>query len=631
MNTKLLFSAGLVLLLGSGLFQPFKPEVPEARADESVALIQPGETGPMLPTTEASAILADFSPYRWHTFYEGGGLGSNIAVGEDGSVFITSNSEQSWLGDGNAEPLHPFNQSPLNDSDLSVLKLDSEGAYQWHTIYGGGSRDYGTSIAIAGDGSVYITGSSEQSWLGDGGAEPLHPFTPALDLNYSDLFVLKLDSEGAYQWHTFYGSDALWYDGSNDIAVGKDGSVYITGSSGSWLGDGDVQPFHPFTSSLDANYGDLFVLKLDSEGAYQWHTFYGGEWGDYGSGIAIVGDGSVYITGSSWHSWLGDGEGEPLHPYSMNEEITVLKLDSEGAYQWHTFYGGEWGDYGSGIAIGGDGSIYVTGFSGGPWQGESGAEPLHPYSGYFDITVLKLDGEGAYQWHTFYGSDAQWHDRGHGITVSVYGGIYITGYSDTSWLGDGEAEPLHPYSMNDDITVLKLDGEGAYQWHTFYGGEWGDYGSGISIAGDGSVYITGGSGGPWQGESGAEPLHPYSGYYGLFVLKLGIIPLVTLDSTPNPSDIGQVVTFTATVTSTASLIPTGVVTFTDGLTVLGTGMLNTSGVAVFETSALAAGVHTITAEYGGDDQFSGSSSSPLVHTVQEIDQTRRIYLPLLSR
>jgi len=57
------------------------------------------------------------------------------------------------------------------------------------------------------------------------------------------------------------------------------------------------------------------------------------------------------------------------------------------------------------------------------------------------------------------------------------------------------------------------------------------------------------------------------------------------------------------------------VTFFDGSSTLGTGTLNSAGVATFTTSALSAGTHSLKASYGGDSNFAGSSGA-LTQTVQ---------------
>ena len=81
----------------------------------------------------------------------------------------------------------------------------------------------------------------------------------------------------------------------------------------------------------------------------------------------------------------------------------------------------------------------------------------------------------------------------------------------------------------------------------------------------------------------------------------------SLISSPNPSVFGQSVTFTATVAPTTGTgTPTGMVTFKDGTTTLNTVMLS-AGMASLSTSALAAGSHPITATYGGDTNFAGST------------------------
>jgi hypothetical protein len=88
----------------------------------------------------------------------------------------------------------------------------------------------------------------------------------------------------------------------------------------------------------------------------------------------------------------------------------------------------------------------------------------------------------------------------------------------------------------------------------------------------------------------------------------------TLVSSVNPSASKQAVTFTATVTSGAG-IPTGTVTFTNNGSTVGTGSLNGNGQATFTTSTLSSGSHSITAVYGGDSSFSGSTSAVLTQTV----------------
>jgi uncharacterized repeat protein (TIGR01451 family) len=82
-----------------------------------------------------------------------------------------------------------------------------------------------------------------------------------------------------------------------------------------------------------------------------------------------------------------------------------------------------------------------------------------------------------------------------------------------------------------------------------------------------------------------------------------------VSSSVNPSNVGQSVTFTATVTSTAGT-PTGTVQFKDNGVNLGTAQtLNGSGVAQLTTSTLTGGIHPITADYSGDGNFNTSSGT----------------------
>ena len=100
------------------------------------------------------------------------------------------------------------------------------------------------------------------------------------------------------------------------------------------------------------------------------------------------------------------------------------------------------------------------------------------------------------------------------------------------------------------------------------------------------------------------------------------------------SALGQAVTFTATVTGTVGgAVPTGTVTFKDGVTVLGTATLNLSGVAVLSgVNTLTLGAHTnsLTANYGGDPNYNTSANTGLSYTVNQDPTTVAVTSSLSS-
>ena len=102
--------------------------------------------------------------------------------------------------------------------------------------------------------------------------------------------------------------------------------------------------------------------------------------------------------------------------------------------------------------------------------------------------------------------------------------------------------------------------------------------------------------------------------------KVNKFPTSTLmTSNLNPSNFGQSVTFTATVTSSYGT-PTGTITFRRGTTALGTIDL-TGNTASFSTSALSAGTNSINTVYSGDTNFAASTLPNLSQKVNKIAST----------
>ncbi len=324
----------------------------------------------------------------------------------------------------------------------------------------------------------------------------------------------SLNVDSGYDWHTFYpfgmrDTYSLW---SYGMAVDEAGNVYLAGAvNWAWTENG-AMPLHSYSGAKD-----IAIIKLNSAGIYQWHTYYGGAWNDKATSLVTDADGNLYITGYSESSWNGDGDTAPLHPYSSaRADMFVLKLNSAGVYQWHTFYGGTVDDDASSIKLSGSNDLVVVGTSYGmttTWMGDGNTAPLHSAG---MAWMLKLTRAGGYLWHTFYGYYA------YDVAVAANGDLYVA-EEGCGWLGDNDAAPLHSCSGGTDWAVLKLNGAGAYQWHTFYGSaQYDTFGLSARIALDpnGGVYFTGASRGNWSGDGGVPPLHPYENSISLGVLKL---------------------------------------------------------------------------------------------------------------
>jgi predicted GH43/DUF377 family glycosyl hydrolase len=416
-------------------------------------------------------------------------------------------------------------------------------SYTWHTFYGTSNiHDSADAVTVDAEGNSYVLGTSMSTWNGPAGQAPLHAHNPGSNM---DVFVMKLNSAGEYQWHTFYGGLVGGLDNYNNVNDGHDieldasGNIYVLGTSRHSWGT----PLHAHNEISDSFHGNLFVMKLSPSGTYQWHTFYeqtrsSGTVG--GRRLAVDASGNAYVATSVKVPW-SDTMLTPLHPYSgidpgkdWNSNMLILKLNSNGAYQWHTFYGTtpsvDLDDWAWDIAADAGGNTYITG------GGTAWGSPLHAHHGSTDIIVLKLNTNGAYQWHTYYGSEqALKVDAASGITLDRNGFIYVTGVG-RPFLGSSGEQPLHPFSdagetaYNDDTFVLKLTPAGGYVWHTWYGspGEEVGYSTKPVTDSQGNVYLVGAEGSEsygassWNGPDGQAPLHPYKvgSNNNYFIMKL---------------------------------------------------------------------------------------------------------------
>ena len=274
-----------------------------------------------------------------------------IAVDGSGNIYVAGWTESTW-----GTPIHPY----AGGRDAFVAKLNSSGERLWHTFMGSSSGwDEGLSVAVDGDGNVYVTGTSDASWDASWGT-PVHSHAGG-----EDGFAVKLNSDGERQWHTFMGMGDNATDWGRAIAVDTSGTVYVAGTGSSWW---DTEPVNPPQGGFD-----VFVTKLSSDGVRQWYTLVGSAGHDFNRSMAVDGSGNVYVVGRSEASW-GDW-GSPVNPFAGAEDAFVAKLNNSGERLWHTFMGSAGENDGAlGVAVDGSGNVYVSG-SGGEW----GSTPINPF------------------------------------------------------------------------------------------------------------------------------------------------------------------------------------------------------------------------------------------------------------
>jgi hypothetical protein len=118
-------------------------------------------------------------------------------------------------------------------------------------------------------------------------------------------------------WMKTYGGSAG--ESSHSITTTPDGGFVLTGETSS--NDGDFK-------GRAKGGGDIFVIKLDSQGNIQWKKTYGGSDNEVGLSITTTPDGGLVLTG-----WTISSDVDFKGMNKGGEDIFVIKLDSNGNLQ----------------------------------------------------------------------------------------------------------------------------------------------------------------------------------------------------------------------------------------------------------------------------------------------------------
>lgn len=264
-------------------------------------------------------------------------------------------------------------------SDVALVRLDANKNLLWSKTYGDTLNEYGMKVLETPDGDILVTGFAESYgagqrdayllklnsqgdtlWTKTYGGPLLDQANDMLLLNYgeimligntfsfgnnsSDIYLLRLDSQGNIIWAYTYGGTGN--DFGRSAAIDDNGNLYI-------LGD---------TESFGSAQSDILMMQLDMSGNILNAVTAGGEGLEIGKQIQLTPSGQLIIGGTT--TSFG----------AQNKDIQLIAMDTDGNIQSSRLYGGPFEDDLSSITILDDDQLLLAGttFS----YGEGNADAL---------------------------------------------------------------------------------------------------------------------------------------------------------------------------------------------------------------------------------------------------------------
>ena len=311
--------------------------------------------------------------------------------------------------------------------DFLTIKYTGAGVPLWTNRFDGAANNHDDvrRAAVDASGNVYVTGLSYNG-------------------NNYDIATLKYSSDGTPLWTNVFNGSGNGEDQPEGMAVDASGNVYVTGMS--WNG----------------NDFDYVTLKYSAAGTQAWARYYQGLEGgghDEGTAVAVDAAGNVFVTGSSLSE-------NGVYDYA------TLKYSSTGDQLWVNRYNGpsDGFDTAVAIAVDGNGSVVVTGFSANSYGFNA------PYK--WDYVTIKYTGDGSQLWLNRYNGPANSDDLPTAMTMDGAGNVYVTGYSSSG--------------SSQDYATVAYSSAGSLLWVNRYDGPAGgdDQPSAIAVDHD-NVYVTG--------------------------------------------------------------------------------------------------------------------------------------------
>ncbi|WP_413681266.1 SBBP repeat-containing protein [Prochlorococcus sp. MIT 1318] len=344
----------------------------------------------------------------------------------------------------------------LNSSSSSVVTK------AWTKLWGGSAYDFANALTTGSDGSIYIAGHTNDHIPGETAG--------------GDAFLAKYDPDGTKDWTQLLGS--MGWDEARALTTGTDGSIYLAGMTYGSIGG------EPHSGSSDA-----FLTKYDADGTQVWTQLLGTASYDATNALTIGNDGSIYIAGKTDDNL--DGETN-----SGGSSAFLTKYSADGTKAWTQLLGTGPNQKANALTTGSEGSIYIAGLT------SSGLGET--IIGGYDAYLTKYAPDGTREWTQLLGSTSL--DEATALTTGSDGSIYIAGYTQ----GDFDAKTN---SGSNDAFLAKYNADGTRNWTKLLGTTSSEDAQALTTGSDGSIYISGYTGGNLDGQTRSGKYDTYLAKY----------------------------------------------------------------------------------------------------------------------
>ncbi len=371
---------------------------------------------------------------------------------------------------------------------FSSININAQ-SYEWGGRFGGIGEDVVKRMHVDANGNSYTTGYFTDTADFDITNEEYN-----LTANgFYDVFVQKTDTDGNLVWAVSVGG--TMFDYGTGITADAQGNVYVTGYFDETV---DFDPGAGESLLTSQGGGDIFILKLNSDGEFVWAKSIGSQDYEESTAIGVDPTGNVYVLGYLYATVDFDpGLDEFLLSSAGLSDTFLLKLNAAGEFVNAYTYGGDSIDLALDLAIKSENEIFLSGY----FDGTADLDP-RPNETHFETAT-----------GDFAGYVMQINDSGEIISLALTEGgsvnIYAIEYdADNNMVITGNFSGtvnFDPTSGNSDYTfsspnayngfILKVQPDGSIAWAAHLASNDPVFGYDIAVSPNGNVIATGFFGG----------------------------------------------------------------------------------------------------------------------------------------